>query len=201
MSERQRRKIGLTGKQATCASLFVSGLALLTALGAMPSPAHAELLTAFDHDQVVSAAELSKLRGGFELPSGALIQFGFQMQQFVNHTLQETVSTGPITIGNGAIQPTFSVTQTVNGIAQTQTYDHLPPGGINFPTSFPGGNISVNINNGSVQTLIQNSDNNQTLQSVTTINIATQGLVNILHSAMSTAQIIHTIQTNNWLQH
>ena len=201
MSERRCRKIGLTGKWATCASLLVSSMALLTALGAMPSAAHAELLTAFDHDKVVGAAELAKLRGGFELPGGALIQFGFQMQQYVNHVLQDAVSTSPITIGGGVVQPTFSVTQTVNGVTVTKPYNQLPPGGIQFQTPTPGGQVSVNINNGSVQTLIQNSANNQTLQSVTTINIATQGLVNVLHSAMSTAQIMNTIHTNSWLQH
>lgn len=202
MSERQCRKIGLTGKWTACASVFVSSVAMLTALGAMPSAAHAELLTAFDHDPVVSTAELGKLRGGFELPGGALIQFGFQMQQYVNHVLQDTVSTSPITIGGGVVQPSFSVTQTdSNGHTVTTPYNQLPPGGIQFKTATDGGQISVNINNGSVQTLIQNSANNQALQSVTTINIATQGLVNVLHSAMSTAQIMNTIQTNSWLQH
>lgn len=201
MSERQCRKIGLTGKWTACASVFVSSVAMLTALGAMPSAAHAELLTAFDHDPVVSTAELGKLRGGFELPGGALIQFGFQMQQYVNHVLQDTVSTSPITIGGGVVQPSFSVTQTVNGVTVTKPYNQLPPGGLQFQTPTPGGQVSVNINNGSIQTLIQNSANNQALQSVTTINIATQGLVNVLHSAMSTAQIMNTIQTNSWLQH
>lgn len=176
---------------AACAALLVGPA----------SRASASALTEFDHDPVVSADELAQLRGGFVMPNGLLVRFGFEIQQIANDVVQNAVSVGPVTLANGVVQQNFTVTQTTPGGTQTMQLTQIPSGGFKFPTALNNGltNLSVTINNQSVQSVIQNQANNQALRTVTTVNLSTQGLLSALQSTMRTAQILNSIHNNNWI--
>lgn len=208
MSTKKCRAFGLIGRQATSSLSFVIGLGLVAALGATPSLAAApsqagtEILNVFHRTNVVSAAELARLRGGFMMPNGSLVQFGFKVQQFVNDTLKNVVTVGPVDLANGVVQNNFTVTQTTPSGTTTTHPTSLPAGGFTFPVTANDGktNLTVNIGSSSVQTLIQNRADNLSLRSVTTVDVATQKLMPALNAAVAASQMIHTIQSNSWLQ-
>lgn len=143
-----------------------------------PSVAYAKadkpLLMAFAGDEVVSATELDKQRGGFVLPTGGLVNFGLEIQDMVNGT-----------------------------IVQTFNAANLPAGGVNVTSTANGGltKFDTTIANGVIATVVQNGANNQALQTVTTLNISTQGFQTALHTVTQTAQILNTIRTNVWMHH
>ena len=153
-----------------------------------------ELVAAFAGNPVVSAAELDKQRGGFMLSNGAMVNFGMEIQQFVNNTLQNDVN---MAFG---VKNTFTVTQTTPSGTTTTTYNQLPANGLTFQTSAGGGatNEAVTVTNNAIQTITQNTQNNQALKTVTTVNISTQGFANVLHQASTNMQIINSIRTGGW---
>jgi len=154
-------------------------------------------LTAFDSDPVVGKAELSKLRGGFNLGNGAVVNFGLQVQQFVNDAIKP-VNDVQIML----VQNKFTVTQTTGGKTTTTDLAALPQ---TFSPSGPINNgatqLAVTITNQAVKSLIQNAANNQALTSITTLNVQTQGLVNMLHQAAANGQLVQTLQMNGWTHH
>lgn len=195
----QRRLRHLSGTRAVLlAGLVSAGMAC----GPVPR-AGATTLTAFDHDPVVAAAELANLRGGFMMPNGVTIRFGFEIQQLANNVVQNDVAVGPVVLANGVLQQHLNITQTTPGGTQTTQLSQLPNGGFSFPVVLNSGltNLNVTIRNGSVQTIIQNAANNQALQSVTTVNLSTQGFAHLLHSTMSTAQILNVVRNSTWTAH
>lgn len=154
-------------------------------------------VTAFDSDPVLGKDELSKLRGGFNLANGAVINFGMQIQQFVND------STKPVnTVDIALVQNNFTVTQTTGGKTTTTNLATLPQ---TFSPSGPINNgatqLAVTVSSQAVQSVIQNAANNQALTSVTTLNVQTQGLVNLVHQATSNAQLVQLMQMNSWTHH
>ncbi len=156
-----------------------------------------QMLAAFAGAPVVSAAELDKQRGGFMLPNGALVNFGMEIQEFVNNTLKNDVKV------DFSVQNHFTVTQTQGTTTTTTTYSQLPNGGLSFQTPSNGGltQQTVNIANNTIQTLVQNSANNQALKTVTTVNVSTQGLAQTLQQLSTNAQIMNTIHMNSWMHH
>lgn len=153
-----------------------------------------ELLAAFAGNPVVSAAELDKQRGGFLLSNGAMVNIGMEVQQFVNNTLQNDVKMTESIINH------LTVSQTTPSGTTTQVLSQLPAGGLTFQTMSGGGatNEAVTVTNNAIQTITQNSQNNLALKTVTTLNISTQGLANVLHQASTNFQIINSIRMNGW---
>jgi hypothetical protein len=163
-----------------------------------PSTAYArvdrQLLAAFAGAPVLSANELDHQRGGFYLPNGALVNFGLEVQQFVDHTL-----TNDVKVDFDSVRHTFNVNQLTGDSTQLTSI----PGGFEATTDFNNHttHLSTTVVNGAIQNVIQNTANNQNLQTVTTLNISTQGFQNALHHITITSQILNTIHTNSWIHH
>lgn len=161
---------------AVALSVVLAG-ALAPALLA-PAVAYAkadkQLLTAFAGDEVVTATELDKQRGGFVLPTGGLVNFGLEIQDMVNGTIVQTFNT-----------------------------TNLPAGGVNVTSTANGGltKFDTTITKGVISTVVQNGANNQAIQTITTLNISTQGFQTALHTVTQTTQILNTIRTNVWMHH
>ena len=177
-----------------------SALAALTVtLATTASPAFAELsrahandLMAFNDAKVLTASELDKVRGGFDTGQGLFVQIGFEIDQFANNVLQNQVSVGPINIQGNKVTNTFTVTQTTaNSGPTTTTLTQLPAGGLTALTNLNSNQtvLAVTVNNGSIQSLIQNQANNQALKNVTTVNVTTQGLINAIHNVEDISRI------------
>jgi hypothetical protein len=62
-------------------------------------------------------------------------------------------------------------------------------------------NLGITVNNGAIQSVIQNSANNQVLQSVMTLNLTTQGLASTLHNVVMMNNIAGIIQSNALMHH
>src|SRR5690348_1912385 len=178
--------------------------AVLVGVGApmviAPSTAFAketrEMLVAFADEPVLSTAELDKQRGGFFLPNGAMVNFGVEVQQFIDNTLQNALSVS-------GIQNNFTVTQTTPSGTTTENISQLPSNGFSITTTGNGGQTKLvtNITNGTIQTLVQNGASNHSIQTVTTINVATQGFQQAVQKVTTNFQIMNTIHMNNWTHH
>lgn len=209
MSKKPCRAFAAVGRQVTSSLLAVTGPLLVAAFGATPSLAatspqpNKEILSIFRRNDVVAAAELDKLRGGFMMPDGALIRFGYKVQQYVNNTLENTVSLGPVDVAHDGIQNTYTVTQTTPNGTHSVAPAALPPSGFNFSNSANNGQtrLSVNFDNNNLINMVQNTANDQAIRTVTTVNVSTRGFANILHTSMGSLQVLYTIQHNSWLQH
>ena len=189
--------------QRSCKSALYRGMATLpvaATLLMLGAPAHArttERLTAFDSQPVLSKEELAQLRGGFSLGNGMVVNFGLQIQQFVNDM------TKPLNDVNiQLVQNNFTVTQTTGNKTTTSTLTSLPqtfvPAGVvnNGATQ-----LAVTISTQAIQSIVQNSANNQALTSVATLNVSTQGVMTALQHAVGTNQMIQTMQMNSWAHH
>ncbi|MGH6976418.1 MAG: hypothetical protein ACREED_05260 [Stellaceae bacterium] len=163
----------------------------------VPSTAFAketrEMLVAFADEHVLSAAELDKQRGGFFLPNGAMVNFGVEVQQFIDNTLQNALSVS-------GIQNNFTVTQTTPSGTTTENISQLPSNGFSVTTVGNNGETKLvtNITNGAIQNLVQNGASNHSIQTVTTINVSTQGFQKALQTVTTNFQIMNTIRMNNW---
>lgn len=159
---------------ALSVALAVAAVPALLAPSVAYAKADKQLLTAFAGDEVVTASELDRQRGGFVLPTGGLVNFGLEIQDMVNGT-----------------------------IVQTFNAANLPAGGINVTSTANGGltKFDTTITNGVISSVVQNGANNQAIQTVTTLNISTQGFQTALHTVTQTAQILNTIRTNVWMHH
>ena len=155
-----------------------------------------EMLVAFADEPVLSTAELDKQRGGFFLPNGAMVNFGVEVQQFIDNTLQNALSVS-------GIQNNFTVTQTTPSGTTTENISQLPSNGFSITTTGNGGQTKLvtNITNGTIQTLVQNGASNHSIQTVTTINVATQGFQQAVQKVTTNFQIMNTIHMNNWTHH
>lgn len=155
-----------------------------------------EMLVAFADEPVLSTAELDKQRGGFFLPNGAMVNFGVEVQQFIDNTLQNALSVS-------GIQNNFTVTQTTPSGTTTENISQLPSNGFSITTTGNGGQTKLvtNITNGTIQTLVQNGASNHSIQTVTTINVATQGFQQAVQHVTTNFQIMNTIHMNNWTHH
>jgi hypothetical protein len=244
-------------------------------------------LLAFNSDPALTRAELDRLRGGFFLANGNMINFGISVSQYVNNQLANSISlkvdnnftltqtgptgttsvfstpqgaihslsftssnSGPMTAsftppsgGNGSptmpnnisgsqngvtntpntnnishlatttVTPTVSNTnlvttntKTPNAILNsTPTSITITPSGLNATLSAVANsgltNLGVTINNGAIQSVIQNAANNQAFQSVTTLNLTTQGFASTLHNVATMSNIAGVIQSNALLMH
>jgi hypothetical protein len=182
--------------------------AILVADLVPPGSEGTDRLTAFDQDPRVGAADLDQQRGGFAMPHGVTVRFGFEIQQFANHVMHNDLKVSPIEVANGVVQNHFTVSQTTpvaGGGTQTQTtiLTQLPTGGFNAQATLNNGqtNLAVTLNNGSIETLVQNQANNQALQTISTVNLTTEGVAPLIHAAIAAARLIQTIHGNSWLQH
>jgi hypothetical protein len=197
-------KQNVGGYAAAVLAAFGAGLVIM--LATAPVPAHAETLTAFNRDRVLTPAELDRLRGGFLLPNGGFIQFGFQTQQYVNGNLVNKAQLTPLTLlANGAVTNSFTVSHTTYDSSGKPTTVTQPvgPNGFNFPVTVNNGQTTLSIastGGGSVQSVIQNSANSQTVQSVTSIDVTTQGVLPSVQTLYTTAQVANAIQANLWLR-
>ncbi|MGH7074255.1 MAG: hypothetical protein ACREFD_08660 [Stellaceae bacterium] len=164
----------------------VLSLAMLTpTTGARASSNPRELL-ALSGEPALTSAQLAKLRGGFYV-NGALFQIGFDVQQFVNNSLVNQVNynvqSGTLTTNNVA----------TNGIS----------GPITVTTTSNDGTtqLSVTVSNGAVQTVVQNTANNRALQTITTLNVATQGEAQNIRNFIIGRNLANIIQSNAWMHH
>jgi hypothetical protein len=187
--ERQHFPPGLSFGMALAILSLGLAIAITPAHAAAPKAPN-DVLSAFSGAKVLTASELGKVRGGFDAGGGVFVQIGFEVSQFANNVLQNQVSVSPINIHGNSVTNTFTVTQTTaGGGTKITTLSQLPAGGLTALTNLnsnaqnvPQTVLSVTLNNGSIQSLIQNQANNQALSSITTVNIITQGLLNAIHN-------------------
>lgn len=195
----QRNAKSVRGRSGVAAVALGVGLAVAAPMVLAPSVAQAKMdgpiVVAFTGDHIMTASELNELRGGFYLPTGGFLNFGLEIQHFVNHVMDnDTV-----------------INQVENHWTETQT---TPTGTTTGPlTSFPtitttttnpkGGSTTVttSLTSNAITTLVQNTANNVPIQTVTTVNVSTQGFQNALHNVGTAAQILNTIQLNSWMHH
>jgi hypothetical protein len=182
----------------------VSAIALSVALGVTPmvlapSVAQAQttkpLVVAFAGEHTLTASELAKLRGGWYLPTGGFVNFGMEIQHFVNNVVDHDVVVNQV--DNHWTETDTTPTGTTTGpltkwpTVTTTTTD--PHGGSTT--------VTTSLTSSAITTLVQNTANNLPIQTITTVNVSTQGFQNALHGVASTAQILNTIQMNSWMHH
>jgi hypothetical protein len=185
----------------SCKYAFQRALPVAAALIALGAPVHgraAERLVAFDSQPVLTADELAMLRGGFDLGNGISVNFGLEIQQFVNNMLT------PVNQVNlDLLKNNFTVTQTTGGKTTTSTLTSLPQtfapaGAVNNGAT----QLAITVSNQAIQSIIQNSANNTAISSVATLNVSTEGLVNVLRQSVGTSQMIQMMQMNSaWTHH
>ncbi|MGH7015298.1 MAG: hypothetical protein ACREEL_14310 [Stellaceae bacterium] len=161
-----------------------------------------QLLAALAGAPPLTASQLNKQRGGFYLPNGALVNFGLEVQQIVNHTVMNDLTVDMETRNHFTVTQT-QTTPTGGTTTTTSELTSLPNNGFTANTITNNGQtkLTTTVTNGAIQTLVQNTVNNQAIQTVTTLNVSTQGFQSAVHNVATTAQIFNTIQMNSWMHH
>jgi len=187
-----RKRAFRMGVSVVALGAIAVGAAAPVVLAPLPAYAHEarELLAAFAGDKVLTATELDKERGGFYMPNGALVNFGMEIKHMVDGLVTNDIQVNQV-------QNHF--TMTTNGGPPVEV-TQLPANGFNVTTVANGGETKLvtNVNNGGIQTLVQNSANNQSVQTVTTVNVSTQGFQNAVQHVTTNFQIMNTIHMNTW---
>lgn len=127
-----------------------------------PMAEAADTAAEFAGETLVAAAELDNLRGGFTAPSGLTFSFGIERAVFINGELQATQTLNLNNLG----QVTGSLPATASALGSTLVIQNGPNNTAEI----------ANLGGNAVPLIIQNTLDNQTISTVTTINATVPSL-------------------------
>lgn len=167
---------------------------------ASPREAPRTILAALADVPRVAAAELGEMRAGFALPDGLFVSFGYASSTFLNGA-STPIQTLNVDFTASASGYAGTVTTLTNGVTTIK----------DIATSNVATSVITNANNGltSVQsaltsagltTIISNQANNQLIQHVQTLDLATSGLKPILDQQVAQSIVANGLGASNALR-
>lgn len=167
---------------------------------ASPREAPRTILAALADVPRVAAAELGEMRAGFALPDGLFVSFGYASSTFLNGA-STPIQTLNVDFTASASGYAGTVTTLTNGVTTIK----------DIATSNVATSVITNANNGltSVQsaltsagltTIISNQANNQLIQHVQTLDLATSGLKPILDQQVAQSIVANGLSASNALR-
>lgn len=125
----------------------------------------------------IAAEELAEMRGGFAMPGGMMVSFGFDIETRLGGVTAERLNMPNTALGPGMTAPMMTVTD-ANGVARQVTMS-----GAAFMIEALGANgatrIQTMIGNG-ITSIVQNAADGQQVQRLATVTIDVAGMRNML---------------------
>jgi hypothetical protein len=125
----------------------------------------------------IATDELAELRGGFAMPGGMMVSFGFDIETRLGGVTAERLSMPNTALGPGMATPVMTVTD-ANGVARQVTMSGTP-----FMVESLGANgatrIQTMISNG-ITSIVQNAANGQQVQRLTSVSVDVAGMRSML---------------------
>ena len=125
----------------------------------------------------IAAEELAEMRGGFAMPGGMTVAFGFDIETRLGGVTAERLNMPNTALGPGMAAPVMTVTD-ANGVARQVTMSGAP-----FMVESVGANgatrVQTMIGNG-ITSIVQNAANGQQVQRVATVTVDVAGMRGML---------------------
>jgi len=147
----------------------------------------------------VSDGNLASTRGGFALPNGLTLNFGFEITTAINNTIVQSLKITPTQISSS--HPTANVSiSTING-SQNQILNFGQQNtSIQSIVSTNNGltSIATTLGNSGVTGLISNQANGQLIQQIKTLNIDISGISNMITRQASQSMLSTALAARNY---
>jgi hypothetical protein len=129
----------------------------------------------------VPAEELADLRGGYAMPGGLSVAFGFDIESRVGGAIVQRLTLPQTTLGHGPLPPV----QVTNAQGQTSTLalDPALPTSITDVVNGGATRVMTQIGGGGIVGVLQNSRNGQVVQRTTNIGIDVSGMSGLLDNS------------------
>jgi hypothetical protein len=125
----------------------------------------------------IAAEELAEMRGGFAMPGGMTVAFGFDIETRLGGVTAERLNMPNTALGPGMAAPVMTVTD-ANGVARQVTMSGAP-----FMVESVGANgatrVQTMIGNG-ITSIVQNAANGQQVQRFATVTVDVAGMRGML---------------------
>jgi len=125
----------------------------------------------------IAAEELAEMRGGFAMPGGMTVAFGFDIETRLGGVTAERLNMPNTALGPGMAAPVMTVTD-ANGVARQVTMSGAP-----FIVESVGANgatrVQTMIGNG-ITSIVQNAANGQQVQRFATVTVDVAGMRGML---------------------
>ena len=150
-----------------------------TANGTSDAPAGKELVVVGEQLPAVieAAEELAEMRGGFAMPGGVTVAFGFDIETRLGGVTAERLNMPNTTIGRGMAAPVMTVTD-ANGV-QRQVSMAGGPVMIEALGANGATRLQTMIGNG-ITSIVQNAADGQQVQRFATVTVDVAGMRNML---------------------
>lgn len=125
----------------------------------------------------VSVDELSEMRGGFAMPGGMMVSFGFDVETRIGGVTAERLNMPNTTLGSGMPAPVINVTD-ANGV-QRQVAMAGGPVMIEALGANGATRVQTMIGNG-ITSIVQNAADGQQVQRLATVTVDVAGMRNML---------------------
>ena len=125
----------------------------------------------------ISVDELSEMRGGFAMPGGMMVSFGFDVETRIGGVTAERLNMPNTTLGAGMPAPVINVTD-ANGV-QRQVAMAGAPVMIEALGANGATRVQTMIGNG-ITSIVQNTADGQQVQRLATVTVDVAGMRNML---------------------
>ena len=125
----------------------------------------------------ISVDELSEMRGGFAMPGGMMVSFGFDVETRIGGVTAERLNMPNTTLGAGMPAPVINVTD-ANGV-QRQVAMAGGPVMIEALGANGATRVQTMIGNG-ITSIVQNTADGQQVQRLATVTVDVAGMRNML---------------------
>jgi len=125
----------------------------------------------------ISVDELSEMRGGFAMPGGMMVSFGFDVETRIGGVTAERLNMPNTTLGAGMPAPVINVTD-ANGV-QRQVAMAGGPVMIEALGANGATRVQTMIGNG-ITSIVQNAADGQQVQRLATVTVDVAGMRNML---------------------
>jgi hypothetical protein len=125
----------------------------------------------------ISVDELSEMRGGFAMPGGMMVSFGFDVETRIGGVTAERLNMANTTLGPGMPAPVINVTD-ANGV-QRQVAMAGGPVMIEALGANGATRVQTMIGNG-ITSIVQNAADGQQVQRLATVTVDVAGMRNML---------------------
>lgn len=182
-----------------CAIILSDGALLAQPAAAQTLATGTDLLQSLSTNRL-SDADLSGLRGGFELAPGVTAYFSFSQVSSIGNVIVQTITvpetelSGPNTQANFNIAGGENTNVSLDGTTVPSGSLVVPIGG-NLAVSTSSGNgltlVASQFGSSGITNLINNMANNTEVSRNTIITIATQGMPSYLHGEQAAASMLN----------
>jgi hypothetical protein len=125
----------------------------------------------------IAVEELAEMRGGFAMPGGMMVSFGFNIETRIGGVTAERLNMPNTALGPGMVAPVISVTD-ANGVQR-----QIAMAGVPVMIEALGANgatrVQTMIGNG-ITSLVQNAADGQQVQRLSTVTVDVAGMRNML---------------------